>query len=71
MSEQDESQEPLQVLPFDGFHYPNEILDNNTIERDGELVSLRSIKGAYQTFNLTELIDKLKQLKVKDPKWPY
>ena len=59
LSEQDESQEPLQVLPFDGFHYPNEILDNNTIERDGELVSLRSIKGAYQTFNLTELIDKL------------
>ena len=71
LSEQDENQEPLQVLPFDGFHYPNEILDSNTIERNGEIVPLRSIKGSYETFNLTELIDKLKQLKVKDSKWPY
>ncbi|MGR5066442.1 nucleoside/nucleotide kinase family protein [Photobacterium sp. DNB22_13_2] len=71
LSEQDEHLEPLQVLPFDGFHYPNDILDNNTIERNGEAISLRSIKGCYETFNLTELIDKLKQLKVKDPKWPY
>jgi len=63
--------EPLQVLPFDGFHYPNEILDNNSIEKDGEMITLRSIKGAYQTFNLTALIDKLKQLKVKNPTWPY
>lgn len=71
LSEQDENQEPLQVLPFDGFHYPNEILDSNTIERNGDIVPLRSIKGSYETFNLTELIDKLKQLKVKDSKWPY
>lgn len=69
LSEQDENQEPLQVLPFDGFHYPNEILDSNTIERNGERVPLRSIKGSYETFNLTELIDKLKQLKVKDSKY--
>ncbi|AJR05062.1 nucleoside/nucleotide kinase family protein [Photobacterium gaetbulicola] len=71
LSEQDEHLEPLQVLPFDGFHYPNDILDSNTTERNGETISLRSIKGSYETFNLTELIDKLKQLKVKDPKWPY
>ncbi|WEM44751.1 nucleoside/nucleotide kinase family protein (plasmid) [Photobacterium sp. DA100] len=71
LSEQDDQLEPLQVLPFDGFHYPNDILDNNTIERNGETIPLRSIKGCYETFNLTELIDKLKQLKVKDPKWPY
>lgn len=71
LSEQDEHLEPLQVLPFDGFHYPNEILDSNSIERNGERVSLRSIKGSYETFNLTELIDKLKQLKINDPKWPY
>ncbi|MEF1216360.1 nucleoside/nucleotide kinase family protein, partial [Photobacterium damselae] len=71
LSEQEEHLEPLQVLPFDGFHYPNEILDSNNIERNGEIISLRSIKGSYETFNLTELIDKLKQLKVKDPKWPY
>ncbi|TMX46455.1 nucleoside/nucleotide kinase family protein [Vibrio sp. Hep-1b-8] len=63
--------EPIQVLPFDGFHYPNEILDTNCIQRDGKSISLRDIKGCYETFNLTELISKLKQLKVSDPKWPY
>lgn len=63
--------EPLQVLPFDGFHYPNEILDSNYTIRDDQRVTLRSIKGSYETFNLTELISKLKQLKVKNPTWPY
>ncbi|OOE32033.1 nucleoside/nucleotide kinase family protein [Salinivibrio kushneri] len=61
----------LQVLPFDGFHYPNEILDSNYIMRGDEKVKLRSIKGGYETFNLTSLIDKLKKLKTQDPKWPY
>ncbi len=72
LSLQSEHLEALQVLPLDGFHYPNEILDNNTIERKGEQVVLRTIKGAYETFNLTELIGKLKQLKVvQTPTWPY
>lgn len=71
LSYQDLELEPIQVLPFDGFHYPNEILDSNTIERNGEQALLRKIKGSFETFNLTELISKLKQLKVDDPLWPY
>lgn len=71
LSEKDENIEPLQVLPFDGFHYPNEILDENSIVRNGKSVTLRSIKGAFETFNLSELIRKLKQLKIKSPSWPY
>ncbi|MCG9677281.1 nucleoside/nucleotide kinase family protein [Vibrio sp. Isolate24] len=71
LSYQDSQLEPIQVLPFDGFHYPNDILDNNMTERDGELIPLRKIKGSYETFNLTELIGKLKQLKTGDPLWPY
>lgn len=71
LSNTESNVEPLQVLPFDGFHFPNEILDSNYTTRNGEQIPLRSIKGAFETFNLTSLIDKLKQLKVKDPKWPY
>lgn len=71
LSEQQPDLETLQVLPMDGFHYPNDILDANTIEKNGEQILLRSIKGAYETFNLTELIAKLKQLKTGDPAWPY
>ncbi|NOH99694.1 nucleoside/nucleotide kinase family protein [Vibrio kanaloae] len=71
LSHQQTNVEPLQVLPFDGFHYPNEILDSNYIVRDEEKIKLRTIKGSHETFNLTSLIDKLKQLKVKNPTWPY
>lgn len=71
LSYQNENLEPLQVLPFDGFHYPNEILNNNFIERNGEKVCLREIKGSFETFNLSELIRKLKLLKTSDPLWPY
>ncbi|MGF1907368.1 nucleoside/nucleotide kinase family protein [Aliivibrio logei] len=71
LSQQSPQLEPLQVLPFDGFHYTNEILESNTIRRNDETISLRRIKGASETFNLTDLIDKLKQLKARSPKWPY
>lgn len=71
LSEQSSEYETLQVLPFDGFHYPNEILDTNYIVKDGQKTRLRDIKGSYETFNLTELIDKLKKLKVNNPTWPY
>ncbi|WP_060980748.1 nucleoside/nucleotide kinase family protein [Vibrio splendidus] len=71
LSQTEANCQPLQVLPFDGFHYPNEILDSNYIVRGDEKIQLRTIKGAYETFNLTSLIEKLKQLKIKDPMWPY
>lgn len=71
LSLQEEYAEPLQVLPFDGFHYPNAILDKKNIERDGKIISLRTIKGADETFNFPALSHKLKQLKATDPKWPY
>ncbi len=71
LSQQSSFIEPLQVLPFDGFHYTNEILESNTTQRNGETISLRSIKGGFETFNLTDLIRKLKQLKTQAPKWPY
>ena len=51
---QDELQE-VQSLGMDGFHYPNAYLDSHTIERDGETITLRSIKGAPETFDVTGL----------------
>lgn len=71
LSEMKEEYEPLQVLPFDGFHLPNDILDNNTTVRDGKTISLRSIKGSFETFNLSQLIEKLKKLHTSNPTWPF
>lgn len=46
---------PLQVLPLDGFHFPNEYLDEKTIVARGREVPLRSIKGSPETFDLTAI----------------
>lgn len=71
LSCESESVEPLQVLPLDGFHYHNEFLDHHTIERQGETLPLRSIKGSFETFNLPHFTSKLKALKSGNPTWPF
>ena len=36
---------------LDGWHYPNAYLDSHTVERAGERVLLRTIKGAPETYD--------------------
>ena len=50
---------PVQALGMDGFHYPNRYLAAHTILRDGEEISLTSIKGAPETFDVAHLAAKL------------
>ena len=66
---QDELQE-VQSLGMDGFHYPNAYLDSHTIERDGETITLRSIKGAPETFDVTGLRAKMQEAKQGKSLWP-
>lgn len=62
---------PFQVLPADGFHYPNIYLDAHTTIRDGVEIPLRRIKGAQETFDVQKLAEKLQTLKAGEPlKWP-
>ncbi len=62
---------PFQVLPADGFHYPNSYLDSHTIVRDGVKIALRQVKGAPETFDAQKLAEKLRQLKAGEPiRWP-
>ncbi len=47
-----EARDDLAVLVgLDGWHYPNEYLATHFIDRDGERIALRSIKGAPETFD--------------------
>lgn len=66
---QDELQE-VQSLGMDGFHYPNAYLDSHTIERDGETITLRAIKGAPETFDVTGLRAKMQEAKQGKSLWP-
>jgi len=52
----------VQVLPMDGFHFPNSVLDSRTVIVDGEKVSLHKVKGSPESFNLEKLSAALKVL---------
>lgn len=47
------------LVGLDGWHYPNTYLDSHCIERNGELVPLRRIKGAPETFDAAAAFDSL------------
>ena len=49
----------MQALGMDGFHYPNADLATYTTVRGGKEISLKSIKGAPETFDVAALAEKL------------
>lgn len=53
----------LQYLGLDGFHHYNAWLDAHTTVRDGEVVSMRKVKGAPETFDAEHFAEKLAELR--------
>jgi len=49
------------VIGLDGWHFPNAYLDSHMINRDGESVPLRRIKGSPETFNTEAALTCLSQ----------
>ena len=49
----------MQALGMDGFHYPNAVLETHTTMRGGKEVSLKSVKGAPESFHVAHLAAKL------------
>ena len=45
----------IQYLGLDGFHHYNAWLDTHTTVRAGEVISMRKVKGAPETFDLVSL----------------
>lgn len=61
----------IRTLPMDGFHYPNRVLDAETVMRDGRSIPLRKIKGAPESFDLPRFTELLQALSEgKDLYWP-
>ncbi len=72
LSTHDENLEELQTLSIDGFHYFNKYLLSHTILREGREISLKSIKGAPETYNVEMLHQYLQRYyKGEDVNWPY
>ena len=61
----------IRTLPMDGFHYPNRVLDAETIVRDGGSIPLRKVKGAPESYDVSCFIESLQALSEgKALSWP-
>ena len=70
LSQKQAGTQAVQALGMDGFHYPNAYLESHTIERDGKTITLRSIKGAPETFDVAGLRAKIQEARQGKSLWP-
>jgi putative kinase len=62
---------PVQSLPMDGFHYPNQMLDSQSVLVNGVEIPLRRIKGRPETFDLPAFRQALRAIRAgKRVSWP-
>ena len=59
----------IRALPMDGYHYTAAYMNITTIERDGEKVLMRDIKGAPETFDIDLLVDKIREARQDGTNW--
>ena len=59
----------IRALSMDGFHYTAAYMNVTKIERDGEQVLMRDIKGAPETFDIDLLIDKIREVRQEGTNW--
>lgn len=70
LSRSEEGLEEIQAIGIDGFHYPQEYIRWNTVMVDGKEVPMAQVKGSPESFDLSGLKKKIKELKEKNIKWP-
>lgn len=61
--------ETIRALSMDGYHYTAAYMNITTIERDGEKVLMRDIKGAPETFDIDLLVDKIREARQEGTSW--
>lgn len=61
--------DPIRALPMDGYHYTAAYMNITTIERDGEQVLMRDVKGAPETFDVDLLVDKIREARQEGTNW--
>ena len=59
----------IRALSMDGYHYTAAYMNVTTVDRDGEQVLMRDIKGAPETFDIDLLIDKIREVRQEGTNW--
>ena len=67
--ERSDEVDPIRALSMDGFHYTAAYMNITTIERDGEQILMRDIKGAPETFDVDLLVEKIRELRQEGTEW--
>ena len=61
--------DPIRALGMDGYHYTAAYMNVTKIERDGEQVLMRDIKGAPETFDVDLLVEKIREARSEGTDW--
>ena len=59
----------IRALSMDGFHFTAAYMNIKTIERDGEQILMREVKGAPETFDVDLLVDKIREARQEGTNW--
>ena len=59
----------IRALPMDGYHFTAAYMNITTVERDGEQILMRDIKGAPETFDVDLLVDKIREVRQEGTDW--
>lgn len=60
----------IQAIGLDGFHYHQDYIESHTVMVNGKEVSMKSVKGSPESFDIHKLERKLECLKDVNVKWP-
>ena len=59
----------IRALGIDGYQFTNAYMNITQIERDGEKILMRDIKGAPETFDIDLLVDKIREVRQEGTDW--
>ena len=60
----------VKAVGMDGFHYSAEYLASHSVLRDGEVIDMKSIKGAPETFDVGVMQSKIQAVRRRETMWP-
>ena len=59
----------IRALAMDGYHYTAAYMNVKKIERDGQEVLMRDVKGAPETFDIDLLVEKIREVRSEGTDW--
>ena len=59
----------IRALSMDGYHYTAAYMKITQIERDGQKIFMKDVKGAPETFDIDLLVEKIREVRSEGTNW--